>query len=482
MKKKFVLVLLGLGLWLVEKSPVNAQLVRVPNTTLNLSETNPPATLSATGAFSDLASLTPNAGIVPYAPNVPFWSDYARKKRWFSIPNVNDKMTFSADGLWNFPVGTVWVKHFDLPIERTDPNGASFRIETRFLVKSADGIYGLTYQWREDQSEADLVEEFGANVFFKVYANGKQIFQQWHYPARYECLQCHRAVAGHALSFTTRQMNAPHVYGSQTLNQIEALSAAGYFAQPVTGVNNLPALAKASDKSQSLEWRVRSYFAANCMQCHQPGGGPPTNWDARPTVPTDAAQIINGMLNYIGDDPANRFVVPGMPERSMALKRLTGEEPRMPPLATNELDPEAIELLQEWITQSLPSRLSLTQWQTLHFGSPMNPDADPDADPDRDGHNNREEFLAYTNPNLATSNLPAPTGSTMAGGTEVHFQYTHPANRSVLIETSTDLSKWTLWDVPGNAPSYPAVNESRTIIAPTTGVRHRAFRLRLSSP
>ena len=41
----------------------------------------PPATLSATGAFSNLTTLTPNAGLVGYAPNVGFWSDYALKSR-----------------------------------------------------------------------------------------------------------------------------------------------------------------------------------------------------------------------------------------------------------------------------------------------------------------------------------------------------------------------------------------------------------------
>src|SRR5207302_10467443 len=46
-----------------------------------------PPTLIDTGAFSDLATLTPNAGIVPYDINVPFWSDNAIKSRWFSIPN-----------------------------------------------------------------------------------------------------------------------------------------------------------------------------------------------------------------------------------------------------------------------------------------------------------------------------------------------------------------------------------------------------------
>src|SRR5205823_3491359 len=148
-------------------------------------------------------------------------------------------------------------------------------------------------------------------VPYSVLVNGVPTNQIWRYPSRGECVRCHSAVAGNALSFNTRQMNGSHLYGAQTLNQIQAMSDAGYFAAPVTGVNNFPAFAKASDTSQSLEWRVRSYLAVNCVQCHQPGGEAMSNWDARPTTLTDQAQMINGLLRNPGIDSANRFVVPG---------------------------------------------------------------------------------------------------------------------------------------------------------------------------
>ena len=460
---------------------LSAQLVRQPNITLNLSETSPPLTLGATGAFSDLATLTPHAGIVPYEPNVPFWSDYAEKTRWFSIPNLNDRMTFSADGHWTFPAGAVWVKHFDLPLERTNPTGPRRRIETRFIVKTTTGAYGLTYKWREDQMDADLVGPDGEDVFYQVQVNGQPMDQRWRYPARFECMDCHTAIGGHALSFNTRQMNRAHVYGSQNLNQIKAMSDAGYFTAPVTGVNNLPALARADDTSQTLEWRVRSYFAANCVQCHQPGGPSFATWDARPTTRTDAAEMINAILNYNGGDKATRFVVPGDLSHSMAYQRLTAKKfPRMPPLATSEIDPGAIELLSAWILNELPGRLSYPQWQLLYFGSTTDPEAAETADPDRDGANNFQEFHSYTHPTNAVSAPAQPQGSRTNGGAQVEFQFVHPANRAVLIETSTDLKNWTVWDVAGNSPSFPAVTQTRSLVAPLNIDPRRHFRLRLS--
>lgn len=457
-----------------------AQLVRQTNDTLNLSETAPPLTLSATGAFTDLTTLTPQPGIVPYEPNVSFWSDYAQKTRWFCIKNLTDTINFNADGNWTFPTGMVWVKHFDLPLERTNPNGPRRRIETRFLVKSAGGSYGLTYKWREDQREADLVSEYGEDVIFSITVNGQPAKQFWSYPSRFDCQRCHQSIAGDALSFNTRQMNGPHIYGTQNLNQIAALSSAGYFSAPVSHVNNLPAYAKATDTTQSVEWRVRSYFAVNCSQCHQPSGGTGAHWDARTTTPTDSANIINGILEYDWGDPDNRFIVPGDLSHSVAYLRVSGDLPRMPPLATRELDPNAIQLLQDWIVQELPARRSFEQWQTQYFGSPTDPLAAPAADPDRDGHNNLEEYFAYTDPQRATSAPALPQGSVM--GDTIRFSFLQPANRSALIETSIDGSNWTLWDVPGNAPNYPATSTERTLSVGRGAEPRRLFRLQLSAP
>jgi len=43
-----------------------------------------PATLSATGLFSDIATDTLGEGVVPYRPQFELWSDGAEKRRWVS--------------------------------------------------------------------------------------------------------------------------------------------------------------------------------------------------------------------------------------------------------------------------------------------------------------------------------------------------------------------------------------------------------------
>jgi glucose/arabinose dehydrogenase len=442
--------------------------------------TPPPASLSAAGVFSDLTSLTPNSGIVPYEPNVPYWSDYAQKSRWFCIKNLTDTVGFSADASWTLPSGMVWVKNFDIDLERGNP-ATRRRLETRILVKTATDVYGLSYRWNNIQSgtqtEATLVAEDGLNFAIP----GSNPAQTWRFPSWSECKVCHTPVAGFALGFNTRQMNRSHDYGLMTQNQIGAMSTAGYFSAPVSNVANLPALARADDSSASLEWKVRSYLAANCVQCHQPGGVALGNWDARPTTPTDAAGLINGALVNNFGDAANRFIVKNDVAHSMVVKRIQGiGVPRMPPLSTNERDLASEQLLSDWITQVLPARQSFTEWQLANFGSTSAPEAQPAADPDSDGSNNSLEFLRGTPPTEPSPPLSSALSSSISGGNFI-LQFQQPANRSALIETTTDFQSWNLWNVSGNAPSYPPTTVSRTLIGPID-TPNRFFRLRLGEP
>jgi glucose/arabinose dehydrogenase/regulation of enolase protein 1 (concanavalin A-like superfamily) len=115
-----------------------------------------PRLLSETGVFTDPTNLTVRTGLVHYTLNAPFWSDRAVKSRWMGIPD-GKKIGFSTNGEWTFPEGSVWVKHFDLPTNLTNP-AVRRRLETRLLVRDTNGyVYGGSYRWRADNSDAELV-------------------------------------------------------------------------------------------------------------------------------------------------------------------------------------------------------------------------------------------------------------------------------------------------------------------------------------
>ena len=163
---------------------------------------DPPAQLSALGAFQDLSTLTPADGWVPYALNQRFWSDGSVKSRWIAVPNdgrrdtINEQITFSETSNFSYPVGTVLMKHFELPINEREPS-ATTRLETRFLVHGDDGEwYGLAYRWRSDNSDADLLVQGKTAEYSIELADGTTRQQIWSFPSRNECTRCHRQEAG----------------------------------------------------------------------------------------------------------------------------------------------------------------------------------------------------------------------------------------------------------------------------------------------
>jgi glucose/arabinose dehydrogenase/mono/diheme cytochrome c family protein len=315
----------------------------------------PPALLSQVGAFKNLKTLEPLSGVVPYTPNVPFWSDYARKLRWVVLPKGDGRIGFSAQGNWTFPPGMVWVKHFEMEMTRGDPSTLR-RLETRFLMKTGHGVYGITYKWRADQSDADLVGDAGIDEELCITVAGQPKKQVWRYPSRSECITCHSTVAGGVLAFNTFQLNG--TANGEGPNQLEWMSKAGYFnsGTELPDLKTLPAFARHDDRAASLEWRVRSYLAVNCIQCHQPGGVAQGYFDVRPATELKSAGVINGQLMNDRGDPLAKVVMPGDLTHSMMLRRLQGRDaPRMPPLATSELDPNATALVEEWI-KSLPKQ------------------------------------------------------------------------------------------------------------------------------
>ncbi len=111
----------------------------------------PPERLSLTGCFADLATLTVAEGLLPYSPQWPFWSDGADKARWVVLPDgAKIVPTPPNEGPWRFPVGTVYVKHFEI----AETSGNVRRLETRFLIQEDLGVRGFTYRWNDEGTDA----------------------------------------------------------------------------------------------------------------------------------------------------------------------------------------------------------------------------------------------------------------------------------------------------------------------------------------
>ncbi len=434
-----------------------------------------PTTLTATGLFSDLTDLSPAPGLLPYQPNLTFWSDFAIKRRWFTIPDATSKMTWSKEGNWIYPAGMVWVKHFDLELSRGNP-ATKKRIETRVLVKTDTGSYGVSYRWNEAQTEATLVEDAGAEFDVAIDDHGTPHTQHWQIPGRSSCLTCHTPQAGHALSFNTRQLNMDFTINSFAGNQLELLSANGFLGNTPDPVSTLARHVRPDETQFPLEQRARSYFAVNCAYCHQAGGSVGGFWDGRAQLTLEQTGLINGVAENTGGSSLNRYVVPGDTTHSIVLNRMaaTNGFGRMPPLGTSEVNPADIQLITDWINTSLPNRPIYDTWRSGFFVA-LDPAGDKTADPDGDGVSNYDEYLRGSSP-LSGS------GAWQASITNGSLQFLRKSNRFYSIQTSDTLGQWQPWSIPELESSYKTADELITLPLPPAPNGKQFFRFRVTEP
>lgn len=318
---------------------------------------NLPQLLSQTGVFQDTANLTVNGGLIAYEPISPLWSDRAEKLRWVSVPS-GEKVVWTEEGKWKWPTGTVFVKHFALPID--EGNSVILRrLETRLIVMQDDGqIYGATYKWREDNSDAELLTEGLAETIAitSITGNWKQT---WNYPSPKDCLSCHNPESSGVLGLKTASLNSEFTYPSGIRdNQLLTLNRIGIFTPSLnqSAIPDYPSHARISDQAKTPEHRLRSYWDINCGSCHGPQGIAAL-WDARYETPLSEQGIINGLLanqrDYFADyglvNP--KVVDPGNINNSILYIRDKSNDPRdrMPPIGRNLEDTEYLELLVEWI-------------------------------------------------------------------------------------------------------------------------------------
>ncbi|MEK7949373.1 Ig-like domain-containing protein [Luteolibacter soli] len=332
----------------------------------------PPALLSQTGVFTNLATLQTAQGVIPYDVANPLWSDGAAKKRWMILPNdgthdtPHEDIVFSEEGNWVFPAGTVFVKHFEIGTDENNP-AAVKRLETRFLICTAGGgKYGVTYKWNAAGTDAVLLTSGVDETYNVALAGGGTETRTWSYPSRAQCLLCHNAASGQALGVRTHSLNRSFHYNltGRDANQLETFNELGMFDQTLTAEDlaNFIEARSLDDETAPLEHRVRSYLDSNCSHCHRPGG-PVSYFDARLGTPLNVQGLINGMIQgHFSMGPDGRYLKPSDPELSALHVRLSnvGNGAAMPPLAKNVVDQKAVDLLQEYLESLTAEEFTLT--------------------------------------------------------------------------------------------------------------------------
>jgi hypothetical protein len=323
----------------------------------------------ATRAFSDTS-------VVPFQVNSALWSDGTHKERFISLlPGT--KVVPTDTSLFTFPDGAVLIKNFWIDTVYGDKSGNSrILIETRFLVYQVDASgsrwSGLSYSWRRNQTDADLIDpETGLNFTHNVKLNGVLVGKRWRYPSTGDCAQCHKGnekTMRGTLGFITPQLNRL-INGT---NQLQTLVARGILsANPVAGKPAAHRWYGLTDTA-TLEQRTLSYLASNCSHCHgnTVGHGQAVhNMDYMtatkrivyqkppPDVFDDPTGAWVGQPTKAGGDQAY-IVLPGYPDSSAIMAKMKHRSDfdlfgvdvaQMPPFATAQPDSAAVNMIEQWI-------------------------------------------------------------------------------------------------------------------------------------
>jgi uncharacterized repeat protein (TIGR03806 family) len=292
-----------------------------------------PTTLSSWGCFQTTDVQSFSDSVIPYDINAFLWSDFAGKERFMALPS-GTSIAIDTEGRFVFPPGAVLGKHFRI-------NGNL--VETRLLMYHASsGWRGYSYEWNS-QTDAALL----------TTAKDKVIGSQtWHYPSSSECLLCHTRVAGYSLGPELGQLNRDFAYTAQTANQLITLEAISLLTDPLNNLQKSIVLYAIDDTAYSAERRARSYLHANCAMCHQPGGPGGGNLDLRMSADLTTTGLCNqpplsnnlGLINPV-------LLKPGDPDNSILVLRMESQgSVRMPPLASSEIDSQAVGVVRAWIS------------------------------------------------------------------------------------------------------------------------------------
>ncbi|OQW61608.1 MAG: hypothetical protein A4S17_09420 [Proteobacteria bacterium HN_bin10] len=327
----------------------------------------PPEYLSDYRFFRDAGARQPNAGVTPYDLNTPLYSDGALKFRYVFVP-PGTQAQYRDEGVFEFPVGTVLIKTFAFAADMRRPDENVRFLETRLLIRRADGWVAYPYVWNEEQTEARL-SPIGADLSVNfIDEQGEAIALDWAVPNRNQCKACHD-LAGEITPIgpSARNLNTarhPELNFEEEPNEVMPIgvSIIQLHRWQALGIldrvpDDAPTALNAFDPaSGSLEARARAYLDVNCAHCHNPQGPAHTSGlDLRWSQHEPIAWGVFKRPVAAGRGSAGfEFAIePGHPERSILLHRMRATDPgvMMPEIGRSLVDQRGAALIEDWIAR-----------------------------------------------------------------------------------------------------------------------------------
>jgi hypothetical protein len=312
----------------------------------------PPQVLQDTGLYTDFAALQVDARHLAFSPQYPLWTDGAMKRRWISLP-PGTAIDASDPDAWSFPVGTRLWKEFSF---------AGRRVETRYMERRPDGqwLYAA-YAWSADGREAQRVSERGRRGAYPLGGGRSHAI-----PGVSDCKVCHQGGRSEVLGFSAFQLSPQRDPGALHADpapppgvDLDFLVEKGLLA----GLPGTPLEAPPIVAASATERAALGYLHGNCGHCHN-AQGPLRNVglflrQGGGTIPPAIASTFNHPVKKpapgLSPDATQR-IEPQHPDRSALMQRMASRYPalQMPPLGTELVDRQAVDLIRRWIEASEP--------------------------------------------------------------------------------------------------------------------------------
>ena len=334
------------------------------NCSITSTFSNAPNRLSQSCLYTDKNLKTISPQLKKFTPNYQLWSDGSNKSRWIYLP-PNTQINSSNPDRWIFPVGTQVFKEFR---QTTNDTNKEIKVETRHLQKVKSG-YGIdswminTYLWNKLQTDAYL-----------SYATSNVLNTDHDIPSRQDCIDCHKGNIDFILGFEAIQ-----------LSDIQGRFAFGHGPQRKSNEWTLKSLLSNKRLTHpmkipvlpgtALEQKALGYLHANCGNCHNKLGHAAEqeaeHLKFRHELAFDTLAKTDVYKTAVNQKTHNFTAVPyivlGAESDELALYQSalylrinsTDEDYRMPMLATEKVDYQAISLIHQWLI-TLPTPDNVT--------------------------------------------------------------------------------------------------------------------------
>lgn len=304
-----------------------------------------PEMLSETGLYAERGAdgeLVLAEGVREFEPRYWLWSDGSDKRRYIYLPPDTQINTYDPDH-WVFPVGTKFWKSFI---------SADQLVETRLIWRTGEGENDwlfATYFWMSADA-TDAIKMDYKNLLLNAAGTDHDI------PNGIMCERCHGALKDRALGFSALQLN--HDRGGLDL---ATLMDEGLITDPISLDIGMPG-------DDELTREALGYLHANCGNCHNDANGLPVENVPEPQMllrvsvhdetleDTDTFNTaVNQPTTASGELAIPYRIAGGSLDDSAVHFRMTQRmiEDQMPPIGTEIVDPDGLELIQSWV-ETLP--------------------------------------------------------------------------------------------------------------------------------